>query len=100
MTVKVTISLSDELAEFADKLAAESGLPRSQIIAQMIDDRRAAALYEELAQAYRELAEENLQFAKDAFPLAAEIWDEYDWDFEEEDDKSGGEPAQQRARRK
>jgi len=85
MTVKVTISLPDELADFADKLAAEAGRPRSQIIAALIEERRLRELRERLAEGYRYYAEENRRFAEAALPLAAEIWDEYDWDFEDDE---------------
>ena len=85
VTTKVTISLPDELVDFADKLAAEARRPRSQIIAALIEERRSRELRERLAEGYRYYAEENRRFAEAALPLAAEIWDEYDWDFEEDD---------------
>jgi predicted transcriptional regulator len=83
MTTKVTISLPDDLARYTDDLAQKSGKPRSQIIAELIKQKRAALLHEELARGYAEMAEENLRFAREAFPMAAEIWDPYDWAFDE-----------------
>jgi predicted DNA-binding protein len=77
-TVKVTISLPQELAEYADKLASQRGRPRSQIIAELIDESRGAAFREELAEAYRSMAEESAKFAREAFPLSAQVWPTYE----------------------
>ena len=33
----------------------------------------------ELAECYRLIAEDNLRFAREAFPMALEIWDDSDW---------------------
>lgn len=72
-TVKLTISLPRELADYADHLAEEAGRARSQIKADLLAERKSRALYEQLAEGYRYYAEENSRFAEEAFPLAAEI---------------------------
>ena len=80
---KLTISLPEDLAAYVDSLATESHKARSQIIADLLSERRARALYEVLAEGYKAMAEENSQFAEEAIHMAAEIWDEYpavDWD--------------------
>ncbi len=76
-SIKLTISLPEDLAEFANKLASDSGRPRSQVIADLLEARRDAVFQAELAESYEAMADESVQFAKEAFPLAAEVWPPY-----------------------
>lgn len=78
MTVKMTISLPEELAEFAEKVAAATNRPRSRIFAELLEGKRKEILRNSLVEGYRALAEENRQFAGGAFSLAAEVWGEAD----------------------
>ena len=83
MVVKMTISLSAELAEFAEQLARERDCPKSRVFAELLERRRRELLAEALAAGYRELAADNRRFARQALPLAAEVWDDSEWDEDE-----------------
>lgn len=76
-TIKLTISLSRDLAEFADKLADQTHCPRSQIFAELLRSKQREMLRSSLIEGYQALAEEQRRFAREALPLAAEIWEEY-----------------------
>lgn len=72
-TAKVTISLPQKLLRYADELARERATTRSGVIAELLlkeEEERIRALMEE---GYREMAEENLRMAEEAFPLASEM---------------------------
>jgi len=76
--VKLTISLPQQLADFADQVAAESGRPRSHVIAEALREKRRATLRQELEEAYEATSEDNRKFAKESLHLAAEIWEPYE----------------------
>jgi len=78
MTVKVTISLPKDLAEFAERFAAETNRSRSRIFADLLERERKEILRNSLIEGYRTLAEENRRFASEAISLAAEVWGEVD----------------------
>ena len=77
-SVRLTISLPKELAEFAGRSAKQRGQPRSTLFAELLERQRRQEVRQALARAYKALAEDNRQFAQDAFPLAAEIWEPYE----------------------
>jgi predicted transcriptional regulator len=78
MTVKITISLPDYLAEFAKRLASQTKRPRSRVFAELLETKRQEILRDSLIEGYRALADENRRFASEAMPLAAEVWGEAD----------------------
>lgn len=69
---KVTISLPRELLSVADKLAKERTTTRSGVIAELLEREEEARIRALMIEGYREMAEENLSLAEEAFPLAAE----------------------------
>lgn len=79
ITVKLTISLPKDLAEFATKLARETNRPRSRVFADLLNEKREEALRESLIEGYQALANDSRGFAREAMPLAAEVWDEADY---------------------
>lgn len=72
--IRVTVSLTDDVSNFADQLAAERKVSRSQLFAQLIEEERNRLLEQKLAHAYVALAEEHRQFADMAVGVAAEVW--------------------------
>ncbi|MBI2912766.1 MAG: ribbon-helix-helix protein, CopG family [Chloroflexi bacterium] len=76
MVVKVTVSLPSELAEFIDRVAAETHRSRSGVVADLLQELKKRRLKAALAEGYRELAEENKRFAREAMPLAGEVWEQ------------------------
>ena len=76
--MRMTVSLTDDVANFVDQLAAERKVSRSQLFAQLIDEERNRLLEKKLAQAYVEMAEEHRQFADMAVGIAAEVWPQHD----------------------
>ena len=76
MVVKVTVSLPSELAEFIDRVAAETHRSRSGVVAELLQEFRKRRLRAALEEGYRNLAEENKRFASEAMPLAEEVWEQ------------------------
>ena len=70
----VTVSLTDDIGNFADQLAAERQVSRSQLFCQLIEEERNRLSEKKLAQAYVALAEEHRQFAEMSVGIAAEVW--------------------------
>ncbi|MCH8062784.1 MAG: ribbon-helix-helix protein, CopG family [Chloroflexi bacterium] len=70
---KVTISLSQELLEVADRLARERKVSRSRVIADLIEKEMKDQLRALMAEGYRESAQENRRLAQEAFPLASDV---------------------------
>ena len=87
--VRLTISLSKDLAEFATKLARETNRPRSRVFADLLNEKREEALRESLIEGYEALANESRRFAEGAMPLAAEVWDEADYGSRASETESG-----------
>ncbi len=79
---KVTISLSKNLLDLADRLARERSTTRSGVIAELMEKEEKARIQALMEEGYREMAEENRRLAEEAFPLASEAiqqntkWDE------------------------
>ena len=77
-TIKVTISLPEDLARFIDRLASQAHRPRSQLFADLVDEKRRELLRQSMIEGYQALAAENEQFASEAMSISAEIWQEVD----------------------
>ncbi|MSQ25985.1 MAG: hypothetical protein EXR49_06925 [Dehalococcoidia bacterium] len=60
---KVTISLRQELVDLADRIAAEQSTTRSHVMAGLLEKEEQARIHARMAQAYREMAEENRRIA-------------------------------------
>ena len=79
---KITISLPKDLLDFADQLAKERSTSRSGVIAELLENEEEARIQALMAEGYREMGEENLRLAEEAFPMASEMirqhtrWDE------------------------
>ena len=79
---KVTISLSQNVLDYADRLAKERATTRSGVIAELLEREEKARIQALMEEGYREMAEENRRLAEEAFPLASEMvqhhtrWDE------------------------
>ena len=74
---RVTVTLPDDVAAYADDVARRTGRSRSAVVAQAIDNLRRADIERLLAEGYQALAEESQHFAEEALPLAAEAWPDY-----------------------
>jgi metal-responsive CopG/Arc/MetJ family transcriptional regulator len=70
---KVTISLSQELLDLADRLARERSTSRSGVIAELLEKEEQARIQALMEEGYREMAEENRRMAEGAFPLVGEM---------------------------
>lgn len=77
-TIKMTFSLPTDIAEFIGALASKREQPRSVVVAAVLEEKRRQLFEEELARAYLEMGDEDREFARQAFPLAAETWPRYD----------------------
>jgi metal-responsive CopG/Arc/MetJ family transcriptional regulator len=69
---KVTISLSKDLLDLADRLARERSTTRSGMIAELLEKEEKACIQALMEEGYREMADENRRLAEEAFPLASE----------------------------
>ena len=74
---KVTISLPASLLETADLLARERSTTRSGVIADLLEKEKEARIEALMAEGYREMAEENLRLAEEAFPLTTEALEQH-----------------------
>ena len=72
---KITISLPDNLVEFADREAARLRISRSRVIAQALADIKAEEEARLAAEGYRFYAQETSQFAEASAAAIAEAWD-------------------------
>jgi predicted transcriptional regulator len=77
MVTRVTISFTDDIGDFVNKLAAERNVSRSQLFAQLIEEERRRMLEAKLAEGYIALADECRRFAEETVDLAAEVWPPY-----------------------
>jgi metal-responsive CopG/Arc/MetJ family transcriptional regulator len=75
---RVTVTLPEDVAEYADEVARRTGRSRSAIVVQAIENLRRGETERSLAEGYRALAEESRRFAEEALPLAAETWPDYE----------------------
>jgi metal-responsive CopG/Arc/MetJ family transcriptional regulator len=77
-TKKVTISMSEDLLVFADRMAETIGKTRSGFIASLLDEARARELERLAAEGYRFFSAEANEFAAASETAVAEaIDDEY-----------------------
>ena len=72
---KITISLPENLVEFADREAARLSISRSRVIAQALSDIRAEEEDRLAAEGYRFYAQEASQFAEASAAAIAEALD-------------------------
>jgi hypothetical protein len=72
--VKVTVSLPVESAEFVDEIAARAHRPRSQVLADMIEEKRREAFRRSLIEGYQAMGEEQRRFADEAREIAIADW--------------------------
>ncbi len=72
-TLKVTISLPEELLEFADAVAAERGASRSGVLAELLAEKKRERLHALMAEGYREFARENLAQAEEALNITSPV---------------------------
>lgn len=79
---KVTVSIPRDLLNFADHVAKEQAISRSEVFAKLLKKEEKARLDALMAEGYKEMAEENRKLAEEAFPAASEMirkhtqWDE------------------------
>ena len=78
---KVTISLPKELLKLADRIASERKISRSRVIAELLENEEKARTAALMEQGYREMAEENVRLAEEAFQMNSELMlENTDWD--------------------
>lgn len=78
---KVTISIPKNLLEFADQLAQEQEISRSEVVARLLRRAEKTKIEALMEEGYREMAEENRRLAEEAFPLVSETVLKYtEWD--------------------
>ncbi len=77
-TARITVTLPQETIEYADQLAQRRGKSRSAVVAEALKALRQAELERELAEGYQAMAAESRHFAREAMPLAAEVWPDYE----------------------
>ena len=77
-TERMTVTLPQKTAEYARQVARRRGKSRSAVVAEALEALREAELEGELAEGYRAMAAESRRFAREAMPLAAEVWPEYE----------------------
>jgi hypothetical protein len=75
---RISVSLPQDLAEFLRGKASEQRMPVSAVVAELVAQWRKRQHDELMEEGYREFAEENLEFARTAWPLAVEAWDLWD----------------------
>jgi metal-responsive CopG/Arc/MetJ family transcriptional regulator len=73
---KVTISLAEQLLEFADAKAKREGTTRSGLIAQLITELRQREKDELAREGYQFYAKEADEFAETTMQLAHEVLDD------------------------
>ena len=73
---KVTVSLPEHLVEFADRLARESSISRSALIAGLLEWRRARARDALAREGYEFYGGEAEEFAASSGRMVAEAFDD------------------------
>ena len=71
-SVSVTVSVQEEVLEFADRVARERQTSRSSVINALLTEQMQRYEAEEMAHAYRDWNDENEAIAAATRPLAAE----------------------------
>lgn len=72
-TAKVTISLTRELLDCADRLARERALTRSGVIAELLRKEAEVKTRALMAEGYRAMSTEDLREAEEALDLTSEV---------------------------
>jgi metal-responsive CopG/Arc/MetJ family transcriptional regulator len=75
---KVTVSLPQDLVEYADRLARETSTSRSAVIADLLEWRRARARDALAREGYAFYGDEAEEFAGSSAPMVAEALDDDD----------------------
>ena len=69
---KVTISLPQNLVDYADSLARQKATTRSGVIASLLEKEERSRMEALMEEGYREMADENRRIAEELFPYAVE----------------------------
>ena len=72
-SVKITISLPEDVLEWANSLAREQGSNRSAVIAKLLKKDEEERTKELMAEGYGAMGEENLQDAEESLGLISEV---------------------------
>ena len=70
---KVTVSISKELLDFADNMAKEESISRSEVIAKLLKKEEKARIEALMAEGYKEMAEENRREAEEWLEVTREV---------------------------
>ena len=73
--VKLTISLPRNLITVTDEVAHEKRVSRSRVISLCLQELAERRLRQKMEEGYREMAKENLEFAKQTIELSHEVLD-------------------------
>jgi len=76
-TIKLTISLSEELISFADELAREKKVSRSKVFATCMEEMASKHREKEMAEGYKAMAQEQKRFAAVTSEIEHEILPEW-----------------------
>ena len=74
-TRKITISLPEELVQFADEQAKRTSTSRSRIIGHVLAEARERELRRLAAEGYQFYAKDNALFAEESANAVSEAWD-------------------------
>lgn len=70
---KVTVSISKGLLDFADNMAKEESISRSEVIAKLLKKEEKARMEALMEEGYREMAEENRREAEEWLEVTNEV---------------------------
>ena len=73
VALKVTISLPQHLLTTVDNIARGRGIPRSNVITEMLREQVDRLEEQSMRDGYLALAKENRGFARESLPLAGEV---------------------------
>ncbi|MDP2918662.1 MAG: DUF6364 family protein [Dehalococcoidia bacterium] len=72
-TIKITLSVPQELVEVADKIAREKKTSRSKVVTSCLEEFAKQRLQKELEEGYRAMAKINKQTATETFEAQREV---------------------------
>jgi metal-responsive CopG/Arc/MetJ family transcriptional regulator len=72
-TIKITLSIPQELVKVADRIAREKKTSRSRIVASCLEELVKQRLQSELEEGYRVMAKINKQIARETFEAQREV---------------------------
>jgi metal-responsive CopG/Arc/MetJ family transcriptional regulator len=75
---RISISLPKDVADSANRMAAEMNVSRSKLFTQLVQAEQKRIMEKELARGYQALAEEHRRFAEMAVGLASEVLPSYE----------------------